>query len=105
MHKATCFGLHYNTKAKECQVCEDVIDCWEEWSALSRKSVITTGYGVSILNIISQGGKVTVNEIKDVLKERFADKELNVYYYLGNLKKSGMVNVEIKGRQRFYSVR
>jgi len=105
MSKSACFGTLYNTKAKECQVCSDSIACWEKWVTLDKRSVIITGYGMSILNIISQKQRITVNEIKEELKVRFPEKELNIYYYLGNLKKTGMINVQIKGRQRFYSVR
>lgn len=103
--KPSCFGAQYNTRAKECQICEHAIACWLVWSTSEQKSVITTGYGLSILNIISIKGKVTVKEIKEVLEERFPGKDLNIYYYLGNFKKAGMVNVDIEGRQRFYSVR
>jgi len=103
-NQLSCYGVEYNTRAKECQVCSQAIPCWEIWNMLSKKSVIKNGYGTSILNIISQRERVTVNEINKTLSVRFPGKELNIYYYLGILKKSGLINVEIEGRQRYYSI-
>ena len=67
--------------------------------------VIETLSSPSVINIISQKRRATVGEIKEELDSRFKEKDLNVYYYLSVLKKQGLVNVTIEGRQRYYSLR
>lgn len=104
-HQPQCFGKLYSVRAKECQICQDSIECWQNCGASVLRSVIKSGYTIAVIKIISGKKRVTVNEIKQELVERFSGKELNVYYYLGVLKKHGLIDVEIEGRQRFYSLR
>jgi len=100
-----CFALLYNHKAKECQICQYSEGCLEAFPTSNKKPVIKNGYTIAIANIISLKKKATVNEIQEELAKRFAGKELNIYYYLSLLKKQGMVDVTIEGRQRYYSLR
>lgn len=101
----SCFGSLYDHRAKECQICKRAIDCWSGFSAIHNKPQLKNGYALSVLNIIFQCRKATVDQIKEMLEERFKDKEINVYYYLNILKKKGLIDVRINGRQRFYTVR
>jgi len=57
------------------------------------------------MTIIKEHKTATVEHIKEVMVERFGGKELNIYYYLGVLKKQGLIDVSIQGRQRLYSLR
>jgi len=99
----------YNLKAKECQICFFAIRCWQEQQeqegSSSLKPVRKNGCSLAVLNIIATKGKATANEIKDELAIRFRNKDLNIYYYLGVLKSQGVIDMDISGRQRYYSVR
>jgi len=105
MMKQPCFGKLYSAKAKECQICRHSVSCWDVFSETPRRFVSTSGYTIAIMTIIKEGKEVTVGQIKARMEERFKGKELNIYYYLGVLKKQGLVDVTIKGRQRLYSLR
>ena len=103
--KLSCFGEFYDVKAKECQICSFAIKCWEHFRTITPKRVIKSGYTIAIVHIIADKNKVTVDVIQEELAKRFGKKELNVYYYLSVLKKQGVFDVTIVGRQRFYSLR
>ena len=103
--KPSCFGLAYNYRVKECQICKHSEACWQAYSSSCKKPVIKNGYTIALVNVISQKKKATVNEIQAELSKRFQGKELNIYYYLSVLKKQGLIDVTIEGRQRFYSLR
>ena len=101
--KPECFGMLYDRRAKECQICEMPIECWKKTGA-PKKRVITSGFSIAILNFILRERKVTVEEIKVELKDKF-DKDLNVHYYLGLLKEQGLIDMKIDGRKRYYILR
>ena len=101
----TCFSQLYDHRAKECQICNHSIACWAATGNKGPTSSIKNGHCLSVINIIGQRRKATVAEIKEELDKRFSDKDLNVYYYLGQLKKQGLIDVTIEGRQRYYSLR
>jgi len=100
-----CFGKLYDHRAKECQICCSVESCWVATPSLQGRPVIKSGYALAIANIISTKQEATVEVIKDELAKRFGKDERNIYYYLTMLKKEGLVDVQIKGRQRYYTVR
>jgi len=72
---------------------------------LQGRPVIKSGYALAIANIISTKRRATVEEIKEELVKRFGKDERNIYYYLSMLKKEGLIDVQIRGRQRYYTVR
>jgi DNA-binding PadR family transcriptional regulator len=81
------------------------MQCWNATGDKGPSASIKNGHCLSVINIIAQKRRATVAEIKEELDARFSDKDLNVYYYLGQLKKQGLIDVTIEGRQRYYSLR
>lgn len=100
-----CLGQLYNPKAKECQLCTESIQCYGNYQSSTRKIVIKNGHGLAIMAIIRDVKKATVVDLKKGLTERFPGKAINVYYYIGVLKKQGIIDVHIVGRQRYYVLR
>lgn len=103
MKRRACFATQYDFRAKECQICEDSVLCWSSGSL--EKSVTHNGYIIAILKIIAENKKATVQDIKEGLLKRFGKVELNIYYYLNLLKRSGQIDIKISGRQRNYTIR
>jgi hypothetical protein len=101
--KAACFGILYDRRAKECQICDYSIECWKKLD-VPKKKLVGSGYAIAILTFILREGKVTVEEIKADLKAKF-DKDLNIHYYLGLLKEQGLIDMKIQGRKRYYVLR
>jgi len=101
----SCFGNKYDHRAKECQVCKRALDCWSGFSVLPTEPLVKSGYTISILNIISTNERSSVDDIKKELENRYGSKQINIYYYLNILKKKGLIDVRIEGRQRYYMVR
>jgi len=101
--KSACFGILYDRRAKECQICNQPIECWKK-TGMPKKKAIGSGYVIAILTYILREGKVTVEEIKVDLKAKFG-KDMNIHYYLGELKSQGLIDMKIQGRKRYYVLR
>jgi len=100
-----CFGELYNAQVKECQVCKYSMQCWEKMKQKGiNHSSVHSGYVLAVITIIAKGKQVTVTDIQTEMLKRFG-KEFNIYYYIGVLKKKGLIDVNIAGRQRYYSLR
>ena len=100
----TCFGILYSPRAKECQICQHTEVCFEKTGVVKRPAV-RSGYGVAILQIIFHCKRITVTDLKKELARRFGGKDPNVYYHLGVLKDQNLVDMQICGRKRFYTLR
>lgn len=101
--KSACFGMLYDRRAKECQICDYSIECWKK-TGTPKKKAVGSGYAIAILTFILREGKVTVEEIKADLMAKF-DKDMNIHYYLGELKGQGLIDMKIQGRKRYYILR
>lgn len=106
MKHKSCFAQLYDSRARECQICNESFSCYKSCCD-SAKYVVKNdnGYIVAILQIINEQKTVTTCQLKEGLEKRFGSKELNIYYYLSRLKEQGRINVTITGRQRMYSLR
>lgn len=98
-----CFGILYDRRAKECQICQYCIECWNQ-TGEPKKKTISNGISIAILNFVLKKESVSVEEVKVELKYKFG-KDVNVHYYLGLLKEQGLVQMKVQGRKRYYTLR
>lgn len=100
-----CFKVLYNPRTKECQCCELSIECsknQKSFFSLSKKA--RNGKIIAVIQFLNSNPKSTTTTIKQELVRRFGE-DSNVYYYLDILKKEGILDIMISGRQRYYSLR
>lgn len=104
--KKRCFSKLYDFGARECQVCDLALNCYDAYVETSpRTPVRKKGEEIAILQILTETKNATLADIKGQLTLRFGSRDVNIYYYLDKLKEQGLLDVRIDGRQRFYSRR